>query len=151
MGRTTIVKHMQTVRQDGFKEHGLAEYLPMIYKSVDVHQENRLRVWNTRTGCVVTASTSLCALFKYCRLGRLSLRGCSNPNISYTLLPTEIAEAIHQPKKDPIHPGNHGQTLGRVLFNGLSRLVRSYVPVLIPVTDSYSIGSLWHKYELRVT
>jgi len=54
-GKSTVLKQMKIILEDGFKEHELAG------SAQQVDEDNRLRVWrNIRTGCVTATSVGLC-------------------------------------------------------------------------------------------
>ncbi|KAH9485923.1 Guanine nucleotide-binding protein subunit alpha [Psilocybe cubensis] len=96
-GKSTIVKQMKIIHQDGFAPHELAEFRPVIYKNV-IDSAQQVVVYMKKIGmeCVEFSNRALAEkILDF----RLDTSAGTQP-----YFPTEIAEAISQLWKDPIIP-----------------------------------------------
>ncbi|KAF8161674.1 heterotrimeric G-protein alpha subunit, GPA3-like protein [Crassisporium funariophilum] len=95
-GKSTIVKQMKIIHQDGFSDSELADFRPVVYKNV-LDSAQQVIVYMRKIGleCEEYSNRALAEKILDYRLD------CHHNN-SY--FPTEIAEAIHQLWKDPIIP-----------------------------------------------
>ncbi|KAF9047892.1 heterotrimeric G-protein alpha subunit, GPA3-like protein [Panaeolus papilionaceus] len=94
-GKSTIVKQMKIIHQDGFSDSELAEYRPVVYKNVlDSAQQVVLHMRKIGLDCVEYSNRALVD-----KIIEFQLDTKATP-----YFPTEIAEAIHQIWKDPIIP-----------------------------------------------
>ncbi|KAF4621487.1 hypothetical protein D9613_001240 [Agrocybe pediades] len=95
--RSTIVKQMKIIHQDGFKPEELDEYRPVVYKNV-LDSAQQVIVFMKKIGleCDVYSNRALAEKVLDYRLDT------SNPGTTY--FSPEIAEAIHQLWKDPVIP-----------------------------------------------
>ncbi|KAF9545854.1 guanine nucleotide binding protein, alpha subunit [Agrocybe pediades] len=96
-GRSTIVKQMKIIHQDGFKPEELDEYRPVVYKNV-LDSAQQVIVFMKKIGleCDEYSNRALAEKVLDYRLDT------SNPGTTY--FSPEIAEAIHQLWKDPVIP-----------------------------------------------
>ncbi|KAF9471706.1 guanine nucleotide binding protein, alpha subunit, partial [Pholiota conissans] len=93
-GKTTIVKQMKIIHQDGFSEAELAEYRPAIYKNV-LDSANAVVVHMKKIGLE-------CVEFTNRPLAEKIIDHHFDLQNRPPFVSTEIAEAIHQLWKDPI-------------------------------------------------
>ncbi|KAF8880345.1 heterotrimeric G-protein alpha subunit, GPA3-like protein [Gymnopilus junonius] len=95
-GKSTIVKQMKIIHQDGFSDSELAEYRPVVYKNVlDSAQSVVIYMKKIGLECVEYSNRALAEKV-------LDFRLDTSGGTPY--FPPEIAEAIHQLWKDPIIP-----------------------------------------------
>ncbi|KDR69486.1 hypothetical protein GALMADRAFT_104101 [Galerina marginata CBS 339.88] len=95
-GKSTIVKQMKIIHQDGFSQSELQEYRPVVYKNVlDSAQQVVIYMKKIGLECVEYSNRALAEKVLDFRLDTTS---------STPYFPPEIAEAIHQLWKDPIIP-----------------------------------------------
>jgi len=107
---------MKIIHQDGFKEHELAEYRPIVYKNV-LESAQQVVIYMKKIGleCEEYSNRVRCHGL-YWRMRRLLIlllrKALAEKVLEFKLdtstttpyFPTEIAEAIHQLWKDPIIP-----------------------------------------------
>ncbi|TFK31206.1 heterotrimeric G-protein alpha subunit, GPA3-like protein [Crucibulum laeve] len=110
-GKSTIVKQMKIIHQDGFSVPELAEYRPIVYKNVlDSAQAVIMYMRKVGWECEDYDNQALVEKILEYKLDTRSvipqsslphLGSSTNPQIIFS---SEIAEAIHQVWKDPIIP-----------------------------------------------
>ncbi|PPQ86211.1 hypothetical protein CVT25_006891 [Psilocybe cyanescens] len=95
-GKSTIVKQMKIIHQEGFSNQELAEFRPIVYKNV-IDSAQQVVVYMKKIGleCVEYSNRALAEKV-------LDFRLDTTGGTPY--FPTEIAEAISQLWKDPIIP-----------------------------------------------
>ncbi|KAF5368159.1 hypothetical protein D9615_010198 [Tricholomella constricta] len=96
-GKSTIVKQMKIIHQDGFSNAELAEYRPVVYKNV-LDSAQAVVVYMRKIGleCVEYGNRVLAEKILDYKLDSAPGSSMSNPYFS-----PEIADAIHQVWKDP--------------------------------------------------
>ena len=113
-GKSTIIKQMKIIHQDGFSDLELADYRPVVYKNV-LESAQQVVIYMKKTGLeCVEYSTRVCFSFPcpFHRIWILYWKTLAEMVLEYRLdmqsgspyFPTEIAEAINRLWKDPIIP-----------------------------------------------
>ncbi|RDB16234.1 Guanine nucleotide-binding protein subunit alpha [Hypsizygus marmoreus] len=99
-GKSTIVKQMKIIHQNGFSDAELAEYRPVVYKNV-LDSAQAVVVYMRKIGleCVEYSNRVLSEKILDYKLDAAPGSSATNPYFS-----PEIADAIHQLWKDPIIP-----------------------------------------------
>lgn len=99
-GKSTIVKQMKIIHQDGFSPAELAIYRPIVYKNV-LDSAQAVIVYMRKVGleCVEFGNRIHCDRILDYKLDAAPGSSAVNPYFS-----PEIAEAIHQLWKDPMVP-----------------------------------------------
>ncbi|TFK34414.1 heterotrimeric G-protein alpha subunit, GPA3-like protein [Crucibulum laeve] len=108
-GKSTIVKQMKIIHQDGFSAPELAEYRPIVYKNV-LDSAQAVIVYMRKIGweCEDYDNRALAEkILEYKLDTRPAIPPSSLPHLGANpqiVFSSEIAEAIHQVWKDPIIP-----------------------------------------------
>lgn len=99
-GKSTIVKQMKIIHQEGFSPAELAIYRPIVYKNV-LDSAQAVVVYMRKVGleCANYSNRIHCDKILDYKLDAAPGSSASNPYFS-----PEIADAIHQVWKDPMIP-----------------------------------------------
>lgn len=99
-GKSTLVKQMKIIHQDGFSDAELAEYRPVVYKNV-LDSAQAVVVYMRKIGleCVEYKNRVLAEKILDYKLDAAPGSSSTNPYFSLS-----IADAINQLWKDPIIP-----------------------------------------------